>query len=379
MNRRQALALLSSSAGIALVDAWRGGPTPAFAQPGGWFAARSPKSPTFPKGAVIRTLLKDIPADSMPNGSVMFHEHIPGEFRPTPPPPAGSEMVPGVVAPKDEAEYLSLMVDELKMSREEGVACLVDAATGRRDERAVQNLRQLSQRSGMNIVLAGGYYQDQAIPAKYPENIAKMPEAELTSHFIADAKAQNWGAFGEIASSPQMQPEERKLFRAIGQAHLKTNLPIFTHTPHQSCPSCALEQLDAFESVGVKPGRVCIGHLSAIRPNAEPLGQTAKALAKRGAFLGFDTVGHAMGRSAIPEQHKVKYFLAVLEAGYEDHLLLSADSTPQPQLKANWGQGYSSVITQFVPKLRSAGVKDAVLHKILVDNPRRLMAFVPPA
>jgi phosphotriesterase-related protein len=56
---------------------------------------------------------------------------------------------------------------------------------------------------------------------------------------------------------------------------------------------------------------------------------------------------------------------------------LSADSTPAPQLKTNWGQGYSSVITQFVPKLRYAGVSDAVLHKILVDNPRRFLAFVP--
>ena len=55
----------------------------------------------------------------------------------------------------------------------------------------------------------------------------------------------------------------------------------------------------------------------------------------------------------------------------------SADSTPPPQLKANWGQGYGSVIAQFVPKLRYAGVKDATLHKILVDNPRRFLAFVP--
>src|SRR5262249_54015254 len=138
-----------------------------------------------------------------------------------------------------------------------------------------------------------------------------------------------------------------------------------------------VDQLDLFEAGGVDPHRVCIGHLSAIRPDAEPLAQTAKLLAKRGAFLGFDTVGHLMGRSAIPEAHKVKYVLAVLEAGYEDQVLLSADSTPVPQLKANWGQGYSSVVSQFVPKLRYAGVTDAVLHKILVDNPRRLLAFVP--
>jgi phosphotriesterase-related protein len=122
---------------------------------------------------------------------------------------------------------------------------------------------------------------------------------------------------------------------------------------------------------------LCIGHLSTIKPDAEPLAQTAKAIAKRGAFLGFDTVGHLMGRSAIPEAHKVRYILALLEAGYEDHVLLSADSTPAPQLKSNWGNGYSSVVIQFVPKLRYAGVKDAMLHKILVDNPRRFLAFVP--
>lgn len=377
MTRREAITHLSWGAGFGLFSALREGPTLAVGQPGGWYAAASPTKPTFPKGSVIRTILKDMPPEALTSGSVQIHEHISGVFRPTPPPPPGSELVPGVVAPRNEAEYLELMVDELKMSRAEGVSCLVDAAAGgRRDDRTLENLKQVSTRSSMHIVVAGGYYQDLAIPARYPAEIVQMPEEQLEEQFVADAQRQRWGAFGEIASSQQMQPEERKLIRAIGKAHLRMNLPIFTHTPHQSCPSCALEQLDVFESVGVDPRRVCIGHLTAIRPDAEPLAQTAKTLAKRGAFLGFDTVGHLMGRSAIPEAHKVKYVLAVLDAGYEDHLLFSADSTPAPQLKANWGQGYSSVVTQFVPKLRYAGVKDALLHKILVDNPRRFLSFI---
>lgn len=205
----------------------------------------------------------------------------------------------------------------------------------------------------MHLVIAGGYYQDLAIPAKYAPEVARMTEEQLVDEFVRDARAQPWGAFGEIASSQQMQPEERTMLRAIGKAHLRTNLPIFTHTPPQSCPACAVEQLDVFESAGVNPRRLCIGHLTGIRPDAGPLAQTAKAIAKRGAFLGFDTVGHLMGRSAIPEAHTVRYVLAVLEAGYEDQLLLSADSTPVPQLKANWGQGYSSVVAQFVPNDRS--------------------------
>jgi phosphotriesterase-related protein len=378
MSRREAIGLLSAGAGLGLIPGLGDHAALALGQPGGWYAAASRTRPAFPKGSVIRTALEDLSPEALTSGSVQIHEHLGGQFTPTSPPPPGSDMLPGVVAPRHEAEYLDLMVDELKMSRADGVNCLVDAAAaGRRTDRTVENLKQISMRSGMHIVIAGGYYQDLAIPAQYPADVTQMPEDQLVEQFARDARGQRWGAFGEIASSQQMQPEERKVLRAIGKAHLSTNLAIFTHTPHQSCPTCAVEQLDVFESVGVNPGRVCIGHLSAIRPDAEPLAQTAKALARRGAFLGFDTVGHMMGRSAIPEAHKVKYVVAVLEAGYEDHLLLSADSTPAPQLKANWGQGYSGVVTQFVPKLRYAGVNDAVLHKILVDNPRRLLAFVP--
>jgi phosphotriesterase-related protein len=378
MNRRSAITVLGAGAGFGLVSALREGPALAAGQPGAWYTAPSARKPAFSKGSVIRTIVKDVSPDELASGSVQIHEHIGGIFRPTSPPPPDSELVPGVVAPPNEAAYLELMVDELKMSRAEGVRCLVDAAaSGRRDDRTIQNLKQIATRSGVDIVVGGGYYQDLAIPARYPAEIVQMPEEALADQFVADARTQRWGAFGEIASSQQMQPEERKVIRAIGKAHLRTNLPIFTHTPHQSCPSCALQQLEVLESIGVNPRRVCIGHLTAIRPDAEPLAQTAKASAARGAFLGFDTVGHLMGRSAIPEAHKVKYVLAVLDAGYEDHLLLSADSTPAPQLKANWGQGYSSVVTQFVPKLRYAGVKDALLHKILVDNPRRFLSFVP--
>jgi phosphotriesterase-related protein len=368
--------LVGTAAGVRVAEIWLN-TVPAFGQPGAWFAARSAVTATFPKGSIIRTILKDIPPDQLPQGSVQIHEHVTGVFAPTPRPPQ-PDMVPGVVAPANESEYIALMVEELKMAKADGLGCLVDAASAqRRADQTVENLRKISSGSGVPIVLGGGYYQDLAIPAKYPDDMVKLSEDQLTDQLVSDAARQRWGSLGEIASSQTMQPEERRLLRAVGKAHVRTKLPIFTHTPHQSCPSCAIEQLDVFESVGVDPRRVCIGHLTAIRPDAEPLAQTAKALAKRGAFLGFDTVGHLMGRSAIPEAHKVKYVLAVLDAGYEDNLIFSADSTPPPQLKANWGQGYGSVITQFVPKLRYAGVKDAVLHKILVDNPRRLLAYVP--
>ena len=69
--------------------------------------------------------------------------------------------------------------------------------------------------------------------------------------------------------------------------------------------------------------------------------------------------------------------LNILDAGYEDQLLLSSDFASSVDLKSNWGNGFATTLVQFVPKLRHAGVDDATLHKITVDNPRRFLAFVP--
>ena len=204
-----------------------------------------------------------------------------------------------------------------------------------------------------------------------------MSEFQIADRLVEDAHAQRWGAFGEVGTSMEMHTDERKFLRAVSRAHLRTGLPIFTHTGHEGCASCALEQLELFESEGVDTRHLCIGHLTDIKPGSEPLGQTAKMVAARGAFLGFDTVGHEMSASSIPASHKVRYVLEVLNAGYEDNLLLAADFSQSRQLKANWGHGFSMVLLQFVPKLKYAGVDDATLRKILVDNPRRFLAFVP--
>src|ERR1700681_848411 len=58
-TRREALELLGMSAAAAAV------PTGAFAQ-----------ALTFPKGAVIRTILKDYAPEELAGGATLFHEHM---------------------------------------------------------------------------------------------------------------------------------------------------------------------------------------------------------------------------------------------------------------------------------------------------------------
>lgn len=173
-----------------------------------------------------------------------------------------------------------------------------------------------------------------------------------------------------------MRPDERKMHRAVARAHLQTGLPIFTHTPHQSCPSCAFEQMDAIESAGVDLSHVAIGHMATIKPEHDPL-ETHKEIARRGAFIGLDTVGHEMSVSNIPDKDKVRMVQSLLDAGFEDHILLSSDQSNKRQFNSYYGHGWATVLMQFVPKLRYAGVPEQTIHKILVDNPRRFLSFVP--
>ncbi len=323
----------------------------------------------FPSGAVIRTVLNDVPPGALAGGATLFHEHLSvghdfmprvmAEFRrllgpdvPLPPLPTPEQ--------QRSIEDLDVMAQEMRTAAADGVACIVDA--GHPDMgRSFQFLKQLSQKSGMPIVASTGYYTQPF----YPPAIAEWSEDQIAQELVRQTKADPIGAFGEIGTWDAMTADERKVFRAVGKAHLATNLPIFTHT---NMGKSAMEQLDAFESVGVKPGRVAIGHLGGV---TDPKAELQKAICKRGAFVGFDRQGGAGDADQVPA------VLALLDAGYADKLLFASDFSFASDLKHNGGAGYAMSVTVFGPKLRKAGVPESTLHGILVDNPRRLLAFIP--
>ena len=378
LTRREALGMLGAGSGLAFTAGCGGGGMQP-AEPAGGAqdqAAAAPQDIAFPAGAVIRTVLGDIDPATLAGGHTLFHEHLDiGASYAVPP----LEQPRGFTDPlsDEEAEaFVALVAEELRMAAADGLRCIVDAAIYRRSEQQLEFLRQMATRSGVAVVAAGAYWR-----APFPDNIAAMNVDELTEHLITDARGQNWGAFGEVGTSMEMHETERTFLHAVSRAHHATNLPIFTHTEHEGCRPCGLEQLDVLEEENVDFSRVCIGHLSDVTAEQDPGWTSHLEIGRRGAYLGFDTVGRALNLDTspdIPEADKVRMVLNVLEAGYEDQVLLAADFAASSQLKSNWGNGFSTAIVQFVPKLRYAGVDDATLHKIAVDNPRRFMAFTPP-
>jgi predicted metal-dependent phosphotriesterase family hydrolase len=340
LTRREAMALIGAGAGLALTS--MAGEAASLASQAGAGVSRTP----VPQGAIIRTIIRDISPDTLGSGATLFHEHL-------------------STAAREFTRDTELMIDEVRAAGQNGVACIVDG--GHEDMgRYLQSLRSIGARSGVHIVASGGFY----IQPRYPTGVARQTEEELVEEMLRDAQAERWGALGEIGSSLQMHDLERKVLRAVGKVHARLGLPIFTHIPRE-CPNCGLEQLSILEQQRVDPQKLCIGHLS--NQTEQAAVETAKEVAKRGAFLGFDTVRP-------PAEHMqgvLRMVLAALDAGLENHILLSHDGLDEKLLARSGGPGYSMAVTVFIPQLRKAGANDAVVRKLLIENPRRFLSFVP--
>lgn len=339
-------------------------------------AAALAQGPAFPPGAIVRALARDYSPDELAGGATLFHEHLSlgpdfnqrfaaaaaavreanGEA------PAGGRGgrgrggggrqagPPGQPAP-DPMRDVALMVEELETARRDGVACLVDG--GHPDMgRDLAFVREASRRSGLPVVAGAGFYAQPF----YSPDVPGMSEEQLTQALIRQADEAPAGAFGEIGSWDEMTAVERRVFRAVGRAHVATNLPIFTHTGIPG--KAAIEQLNILEDAGVAPGRVAIGHLGNLVDSDV---YVHKTLCRRGAFVGFDRLGGNGDAQQVP------MMMSLIDAGFADQLLFSSDAS----------RGYSKTLTVFLPKLKAAGASDDVLHRIMVDNPRRFLAFVP--
>jgi phosphotriesterase-related protein len=336
LSRREVIGLLASSVGFG------------FAQP-----LNRP---------VIRTVLTDVTPDSLGDRATLFHEHLSFEWAKVRGPNGRG---PQTGPDKD----VGLVAEQIDMAAAENVGCIVDAGTTDVG-RDVAFLKEVAARTRVHIVACGGMYMQRT----YPPDLGARSEEQIADELVRDAAANRYGAFGEIGEMPDaaMSPDERKVFRSVGKAHLRTNLPIFTHNAYGTGPNvprdAGLRQLDAFESVGVMPGRVAIGHTCCLD---DPSARVIKEIAKRGAFVGFDRVAGGL----VPDDKKVKMLLAFLDAGHADNLLLSTDYNFTARSAAR--PGYGTTLTMFVPKLRQAGVSEQIIRRVTIDNPRRFLGFVP--
>jgi phosphotriesterase-related protein len=239
--------------------------------------------------------------------------------------------------------------------------------------RDVSVLREISKQTGIHVIATAGFYVEDCLP----EFVGEASIDELTAYLVkelgegADGTTIRPGMLKSGVGRPVIEGVEKKCAIAVARAQKISGVTITTHTSGSSrfeIPGGNLgtQHLDLFEAEGVDPARVIIGHTD---ENADIRQLTA--LAQRGAAIQFDVIGKIHW---LLDETRVELLARLADQGYADRLLLSTDRNRVSELKAKGGPGYDHVLCDFVPKLRRAGFDDSLIHKMLIENPSRLLA-----
>lgn len=234
-------------------------------------------------------------------------------------------------------------------------------------------LQERSTRSGLHIVMGGGWYRTAYYP---PEALIDRRSADLLAEELVTEATDGvgdtgirTGVLGEIGTDkPWVSPAEERVFRAVGRASRRTGLGIITHAVMSDVGAA---QLAILEEEGVDPGRVVIGHA-----DSYPVLEHYLWLIERGASVELDFLGMSFTpMEEHGESRVVELLLELLHRGHADRVLLSQDVCHNSQLRHYRGNGYTYLQTTFLPRLREAGVSDAEIEQLTVHNPRRILTI----
>lgn len=389
------LPLIVAATAIAVISVVT--PAVTYAQLGVQSGASTALPKTIPNlaGKVLTVLG---PVDPSAIGQTLMHEHIFIDFQsPRPRPQRFS-------SPEDEAAYkqplamntlnrirygrgvagsgtldnFDEMRDEVLEFKKAGGGAIVDVSSiglGRDP----QALFRMSNETDLKIVMGSSWY----VKSYHPLNMDSLTVEQLTDSIVRDVTVGvqgtniRSGVIGEIGiDGGPLTPNEMKVIRASARAARITGAPMTFHAGGVN-----EERLTTIETAiaeGARPEQIIMGHSGALTPNM-PL---VKKILAKGVYFQIDWLGVITGPAGVlgnRSDHTIaQAIVEIIKLGYEDRILLSHDICTRPQLKKYGGTGFAYINEYFLPDLRRLGVSEGIIHKIMVDNPRKALTFSVP-
>lgn len=303
------------------------------------------------------------PVDSSELGFTLCHEHVVVSS-------AGIQQIYPELF--DRQAVLEEGVKRLTEARSEGVTTIIDM-TPMELGRDIRLLEEVSRRSGVQIVAATGAYVD--IPRYMwfaePDRWADVYVREIAEGI--EGTGIRAGVIKVANNEAQPAPKEVSVIRAAARAHLRTGVPISTHT--HPLERAGEYQVRILQEEGVDMSRVCIGHSN----DTTDLGYL-RGLLESGVYLGMDTYPWHGSPPTWKERNAVAKTL--IDKGYADRLMFSHDWGIKAPPDDSWGSsaeehrqrnpdGYLFITRRVLPHLREIGVSDDAINQIMVENPGR--------
>jgi phosphotriesterase-related protein len=306
-------------------------------------------------GPRVMTVRGPIPPEEM--GPTLPHEHVLVDF------------IGAREASRDRydaEEVYRVALPHLRRIRDQGIRTLIDctpAFLGR--DPAL--LRRLSEASGLHILTPTGYYG--AGRGKYLPDHARTESAdELASRWLREWREGIEGTgirpgLIKLGADVGPLPEgHRKLMRAAARTHLESGLTIAAHSGDGVA---AMEALEILRKEGLDGSAFIWVHA-----NAEADRRLHARAAEAGAWVEFDGIGPRE-----VDRH-VELVRSMKDAGHLGRVLLSHDAGWYHVGKPGGGayRAYDTLMAEFVPALRAAGLSEAEVRRLIADNPRAAFA-----
>ena len=310
----------------------------------------------------VNTVLGPVPAEELK--IVAVHEHI-GYGMP------GSEL--DTRWWKTPEERYEETIPKLRQFHEYGGGTFVDV-TGICNGRDVDYYKSLSAKTGVHIVACTGFVGgDTALPF-----FARASVDYLTRQFVHELTVGIGGTGSRagvikvgVSRGGRMTDLDKRIYRAAARAALATGVPILTHLAIDAENAIAI-----FREEGLPLDRVLFGHADD-GVNAEKTRDTW--IAEQGGRVGFDTFGYETELEdppfwARPRKERLDHFLRFIGQGHLDKALVSADANCSP---LGWpgvrGHTVNYLFEDLIPDLRNAGVDEATITTLFVDNPAEFL------
>ena len=274
-------------------------------------------------------------------------------------------------------------VTEVAEARLAGAGLMVDTmpVSAGRD---VVRLAQIADRTGVHIVAVTGLHHDRYYGPLHWTN--RVSGEELTELFVADLvdgideldytgpvvrRTQHRAGVVKVATSGA-RPDQRDLrnLDAVAAASVATGAPVLTH-----CEGGlgGVAQVARLVGGGVPASAIIVSHVD----KAPDLASMVE-LARSGAVLELDQSlrERANGVGSVT----VRAVLGLVEAGFEDQIVLGTDGARRTLWKALGGEpGLAWLASELPQVLAEAGLDWATVRKLCPTNAARALTWRSPA
>jgi phosphotriesterase-related protein len=269
-----------------------------------------------------------------------------------------------------EEEFITVAIEQFRRLKEVGYSTIVDLTVPGLG-RNVSRVARVARAADFNVIVASGAYVTSELSMFAKNRLAVIGPSYLEDFFVREIE-EGIGASGvraamlKCATDRQgLTPDVELVLRSVARAHLRTGVPISTHT--DAFTETGLLQQKVFRQEGVDLSEVIIGHLGDTTDLAY-----LQRIADAGSYLGMDRFSLS---TLCSFDDRVETVAKLCARGYASQIVISHDTNCGGDLRLSTeitAARYNQIDAEVLPALLKRGVSPSDIDLMLEGNPKRI-------